>query len=55
MDNSPWNHVALLWVQLYRAVLEVHDEHSVNHIKKLIDFVMLVPVVVAFNHSNSDD
>jgi hypothetical protein len=54
MNDSSRNDIALLWVKLDRLILEVDDEHSVDNIEELIDVVVLVPVVFAFDNSNPD-
>jgi hypothetical protein len=54
MANALGHDKALTWCELDRFVFEVDQEFSIEHKKEFIDIVMLVPVIFAFEHADSD-
>ena len=51
MPHALGNHEALLRAQLHAPILEIDDETPLNHVEKLVQVVVLVPVVFPFDHT----
>jgi hypothetical protein len=54
MHHSLWNDKSLSRRKLDRAVFKINQQLSINHIKKLIVFVVFMPVVLSLYDPEAD-
>ena len=46
---------ALVWLQLNRPILEVHEKPAAKNKKELVVLVVLMPMILAFHDADADN
>src|SRR5215510_11073290 len=55
MLDTAWHYKSLLRSKINRAIFEVDQKPSFDHIKKFIELFVLVPVILALDNSEPHD